>query len=195
MTLDFKPVNLTWMPSKGIPYPDNIEVSVAPLSITERKCLEGATQADYYRKLLKGINIAGGPFKKEDLIFADVQFLDLVRRIYTFETDKKIIIEGYPCMHCHKENVKAKFKFDDIEFGDLPEDAFFRKENKINEETGEAEEKVLRGKIYTFSDGLKAAVYPLTVGDYIDMATRYLSNISEDNLSEQVSILYAAQFS
>ena len=181
------------LPSKGVPYPKNIEILVAPMRIRERRQLEGATQATYYEKLLEGIQINGGMFDKKQLLFADVQFLDLVRRIHSFELDKDIQVKDYRCNHCG-ETCDVSFKFTDIEFEDLPVDIFETVKKGTDNETGEPIELKYPGKLYKFSDGLEVVVSPLTIGDYIDLATRYLSNVSEKNLNSKMAEVYIAQF-
>ena len=184
---EMKPVNTSWLPSKGVAYPDNIEIYVSPLTIRERRLLDGATQAGYYDGLLKGIEIRGGQFDKNNLLYADIQYLDLVRRIHTFELDKKITLINYPCDKCRENNIKLEFMFTDIEFEDMNEEIFGTTEIYTNDETGEKKEVQVPGKIYTFSDGMQVLVSPLTIGEYIDMATIYLSNISESKLNERVA--------
>lgn len=181
------------LPSKGVSYPDNIEILVAPIRIRERRQLEGATQATYYEKLLEGIQISGGMFDKKSLLFADVQFLDLVRRIHSFELDKEIIIKDYMCDKCG-ETTDVTFKFTDIEFEDFPIDIFETVKKGTDNETGEPIEVKYPGKIYKFSDGLEVVASPLTIGDYIKLATKYLSNVSEKNISLKMSEVYIGQF-
>lgn len=182
------------LPSKGVPYPDNIEILVAPVRIRERRQLEGATQATYYEKMLEGIQINGGQFDKKQLLFADVQFLDLVRRIHSFSLDKEIQIKEYRCPHCG-ETSEVSFKFEEIEFRDLPVDIFETVKRGTDDETGEPIEIKYPGKIYKFSDGLEVVVAPLTVGEYIDLATRYMSNVTEKNMINKMADVYIAQFS
>ena len=182
------------LPSRGLAYPDNIEILVAPVRIRERRQLEGATQATYYTKLLDGIQINGGMFDKKMLLLADVQFLDLVRRIHSFELDKHIDVTAYPCPHCGEESTQS-FKFDEIEFEDLPVDIFETVKRGTNDETGEAIEIKYPGKLYKFSDGTEVVASPLTVGDYIEIATKHLSNISEKNMQVRFADVYIAQFS
>ena len=187
-------VNATWLPSKGVPYPENLEIAVSPLSIRERRMLEGATQAEYYRTLLDGITLNGADFRKEDLIFHDVNFLDLVRRIYTFEKDKKITISNYTCPYCGSAETKISFDFVDLEFEDFSEGIFGRNEILKNEE-GEELTRFIPGKAYTFSDGMTVYATPMTVGDYIDMSTRYLSNFNDNRRQEKIADLYVGLFS
>lgn len=60
MNRELHQVPLDILPSKGVPYPQNIEILVAPMRIRERRQLDGATQGTYYEKLLEGIEIHGG---------------------------------------------------------------------------------------------------------------------------------------
>lgn len=194
MMREAHPVNLTWLPSRGVPYPKNIEILVSPITIKERKLLEGASSAQYYKYLLQGIQITGGDFSKNDLIFADVQFLDLVRRIYTFESNKEIYVADYPCMKCGALDIKPKFNCTDIEFEDIKPEVFGSEKTYTDNETKEEFTQFVKGKEYTFNDGMTVVVYPLTVGEYIDMATKYLSNIPDEKVSETVADLYVAEF-
>ena len=182
------------LPSKGVPYPDNIEILVAPVRIRERRQLEGATQATYYEKMLEGIQINGGQFDKKQLLFADVQFLDLVRRIHSFEYDKEIQIKGYTCKHCN-ETCDVSFKFEEIEFEDLDADIFETIKKGTDDETGEAIEIKYPGKLYKFSNGIEVVAAPLTVGEYIHLATKYLSNMTEKNVLNKMADIYVAQYS
>ena len=186
-------VPLDILPSKGVPYPKNIEILVAPIRIRERRQLEGATQATYYEKLLEGIQINGGMFDKKKLLLADVQFLDLVRRIHSFDLDKDIVAKDYTCNHCGEKN-DVEFKFTDIEFEDFPLDIFETVKKGTNDETGETIEIKYPGKVYKFSDGLEVVAAPLTVGEYIQLAIKYLSNISEKNMQNKIADVYIAQF-
>ena len=182
------------LPSKGVPYPKNIEILVAPIRIRERRQLEGATQATYYEKLLEGIQINGGPFDKKQLLFADVQFLDLVRRIHSFSLDKEINIKEYRCPHCGEVS-EVSFKFEEIEFEDFVPDIFETIKKGTDDETGEPIEIKYPGKLYKFSDDLEVVATPLTVGDYIDLAIKYLSNVTEKNMVNKMADVYIAQFS
>lgn len=186
-------VNTTWLPSKGVPYPEDIEIAVTPLSIRERRLLEGSTQAQYYRNLLDGI-VVHGDFDKNDLIFHDVNFLDLVRRIYTFEKDKTITVSGYVCPHCGSDDTKVTFNFTELEFEDFVDGIFGKVETLKNEE-GEESKHLIPGKAYTFSDGMTVYARPMTVGDYIDMSTKYLTNFNENRRQEKLADLYTGLFS
>lgn len=194
---ELRQVNTTWLPSKGKAYEGDFEIYVAPLNIRERKLLDNASQADYYTKLIEGIEIrgvGGHTLNPKDLLLADVQFLDLVRRLYTYELDKEIKVVNYPCHHCGKKNVTTTFMFADLEMKDLPDDIYHTKKTYTDDETGEKKEIDLAGKIYKFSDGMEVLVYPLTVGEYIDMCIQHLSNVEDDKMSEVLADLYVAQF-
>ena len=191
---ELHPVAFDMLPSKGIPYPKDMEILVAPMRIRERRQLEGATQSTYYEKLLEGIQINGAMFDKRNLLFADVQFLDLVRRIHSFSLDKEIEIKNYRCEHCGEET-KVTYKFTDIEFEDLLPDVFETVKKGTDDETGETIEVKYPGKLYKFSDGMEVVVAPLTVGEYISLATKYLSNVTEKNVGQKMADVYVAQFS
>ena len=188
---DWKNINLKWLPSRGIPYPDDIEVYVTPMTIRERRLLDGITNAEYYRRLLDGIDIRGGsPFRKQDLLVADVQFIDLARRIFTYEQDRKLILKDYICTSCGQHNVRVEFSFTDIELEDLPEGIFGTEKKYTDNETGEELIKKIPGKAYTFSDGTTVYAAPMIISEYIDLATKYIANKRDDDDSEA----YIAQF-
>lgn len=173
-------VPLSWLPSKGKDYPETLEIAVAPLTIKERKILEGSSASEYYRKLLEGVMVSGATFRPKDILFCDMQFIDLVRRIFTFEIDKKIKVTEYPCPHCRKRNVEVEFMISDIEFEDLKEGLFGSEKTMIDKETGEEVKTRTIGKSYKFSDDTEVIVRPITTGEFIDMAARYISNIGID---------------
>lgn len=174
------PVNIRWLPSKGIPYPDTMEIMVEPMTIKERKLLDGATTSEYYRRLLDGVHIRGAQFRNRDLLFCDVQFLDLVRRIFTFELDKKLTVTKYPCYHCRTADVETSFSISDLEFESIKEDLFGVVKSYTDNETGEIIETKLPGKPYKFSDGTEVIVTLPTVGDFIEAAARYMTNAVDD---------------
>ena len=68
MTMNFgtmreaHPINLSWLPSRGVPYPQNMEILISPVTIKERRLLEGNSTSQYYRTLLNGITISGVNF-------------------------------------------------------------------------------------------------------------------------------------
>lgn len=200
MTMNFgtmreaHPINLSWLPSRGVPYPQNMEILISPVTIKERRLLEGNSTSQYYRTLLNGITISGVNFRKLDLIYADVQFLDLVRRIYSFEQDKQVYVVGYDCPHCGASDIKPRFNCTDIEFEDLKADVFGKELKLKNEETGEDIVQFIPGKEYKFSDGLTVVASPLTVGEYIDLSTKYLSNIPENKIVEKMADLYIGEY-
>lgn len=173
-------VNITWLPSRGRAYPDTLEIYVTPLTIKENKLLEGASLAEYYRRMLDGVVLKGPAFKPKDLLFCDIQFLDLVRRIFSFEINKEITVVDYPCYHCKTKDIKASFKLTDIEFSELKEELFGTTKSYTDNETGEVTEVTIPGKQYRFTDGTEIVVAPITVGDFIEMAAKYVSNAAED---------------
>ena len=74
------------LPSKGFTYPEDIEIYVKPVTIKEEMSttLErfGVSKSGYYDNLLDNIEVKGG-FDKNKLLFGDIQFIDLVRRMYS----------------------------------------------------------------------------------------------------------------
>ena len=187
-------VNTTWLPSKGVCYPQGIEIAVSPISVAERKAIEGASQATYYKKILDCISVYGD-FDKKNLLFHDVSFLDLVCRLYTFEKDKKINISDYVCPHCGSKEAKMSFDMADLEFEDFKEGIFGEQTTLKNEETGEEVIVTTPGKAYTFSDGMTVYARPMTVGNYIDMSIEYMSNFNEARREEMLADLYTGMFS
>ena len=123
-----------------------------------------------------------------------MQFLDLVRRIHSFSLDKEINIKEYRCPHCGEVS-EVSFKFEEIEFEDFVPDIFETIKKGTDDETGEPIEIKYPGKLYKFSDGLEVVATPLTVGDYIDLAIKYLSNVTEKNMVNKMADVYIAQFS
>lgn len=194
--IETHPVNITWLPSKGRAYPDTMEIMVEPMTIKERKLLEGATPSEYYRRLLDGVHLRGAQFRPKDLLFCDVQFLDLVRRIFTFELDKKLQVVNYPCYHCRTRDVEVSFKIEDLEFEDIKKDLFGTTKSYTDNETGEITEVKIPGKPYKFSDGTEVIVSPITVGDFIDMAAKYIANATEDEniQNRQLTDAYIGSF-
>jgi len=157
-------VPLDSLPSRGIPYPEDISLFVKPLKIKDQIDMEryGITDAEYFRILLEGINIEGN-FKKEDLIHFDVQFLDLARRLFSFDTDEAIIIKDLKCSNpdCGA-SFDYSFKIQDIEFEDLDKE-IFGKHVKLGEGT---------------DDELELVISPLTVSEYMKMS-RALKNYKD----------------
>ena len=150
-------VNLSFLPSKGKVYPKDIEIYVEPVSMKEEFSMArtGLTKAEYYENILKNIEIKG-IFDKDNLLYGDLQMIDLVRRLYTFEEDEKIVIEGQLCGFC-KKDVKPSFLQRDITFTDLDEDIF--------------------GKEFTFTDGLTITVSPIEARPFINLCRKHLSNL------------------
>ena len=91
-------VRLTDLPSRGVTYPDDMELYVKPLSIREQMEMDryGISQAEYYQILLDGITIRGN-YNVNKLWFHDVQFMDIIRRLFTFDTEEEIVVSDYPC--------------------------------------------------------------------------------------------------
>lgn len=154
--MDGQLVRVDQLPSKGKVYPEDIEIYVKPLTIKEQMDMSrfGVSEAEYFKILLDGISTRG-TFPKNQLLFHDVQFLDLVRRLYTFDVDQEIKATGIVCDSCGHE-FDGTFKFNELEFTDFPEDAFDQE--------------------YTFSDGLTVKVAPITIKEFIDAGRKYFSS-------------------
>lgn len=153
--MDGQLVRVDQLPSKGKVYPEDIEIYVKPLTIKEQMDMSryGVSEAEYFKILLDGISVRGG-FPKNKLLFHDVQFLDLVRRLYTFDVDQEIGFKGVVCECGNTFN--GSFHFNELEFTDFPEDAF--------------------DQSYTFSDGLEVKVEPITIKDFINAGRKYFSS-------------------
>ena len=153
--MDGQFVSVDSLPSKGQAYPDGIEIYVKPLTIKEQMEMDryGVTESEYFRILLNGISIHGD-FPKNDLFFHDVQFLDLVRRLYTFDIEEEIQIDAI-CQDCMEE-FKGTFHFHELHFSDFEKDAFEQE--------------------YTFSDGLTICVSPIRIKDFINAGRKYFSS-------------------
>lgn len=156
--MDGQIVEFKYLPSKGYAYPDDIEIYVKPISIQEQIDMDryGITTAEYFQIILDGITIKGN-FDKNNLLQADVQFMDIVRRLYSFDTKERIGIKGVECMYrdCNC-TFDYEFSIDELEFTDFNKDIF--------------------GKEFTFGKGtdreLTVTVSPLTIKEFISMSKR-----------------------
>lgn len=151
-------VKLENLPSKGRIYPDDLEVFVKPLTIKEQMDMSrfGVTESEYFRTLLQGIaTISESDFPKKNLLLHDVQFLDLVRRLFTFDIEQEIQIPHIICAECGRE-FNGKFMFNELEFTDFTDDSF-------NQE-------------YEFSDGLVIKAEPITIGRFMEAGRKYFSS-------------------
>lgn len=159
ITVDGQRIDLLQLPSRGYNYPKDIEIYIKPLSIKEQIDMEryGISDAEYFQTILNGITIHGD-FNKRNLLHSDVQFIDIVRRLYSFDTKDKIRIDDCKCIYpdCgHK--FSYEFTMDQIEFSDFNEDIF--------------------GKHFIFGEGtdeeLEVVVSPITVSEYINMSREF----------------------
>ncbi len=157
--MDGQLVLLKDLPSRGYGYPQDIEIYVKPLSIKEQIDMEryGISDAEYFKMVLDGITIRGN-FNKNNLLHSDVQFMDIVRRLYSFDTKEEITIKGCKCNYrdCEHE-FDYKFRISDIEFTDFNEDIF--------------------NKHFIFGEGtdeeLEVVVYPLSISEYMSMSREF----------------------
>ena len=160
--MDGQLVDLCQLPSKGFGYPKDIEIYVKPLSIREQIDMEryGISEAEYFRTILNGITIQGN-FNKNNLLHSDVQFLDIARRLFSFDTKEKVKIEDCTCIYpdCG-EKFTYEFNVSDICFSDFKKDIF--------------------GKHFIFGkdtdDELEVVVSPVTVSEYINMSRLFRNN-------------------
>ena len=167
--MDGQRVDFHNLPSQGVTYPDDIEIYVKPLSVKEQIDMEryGISDAEYFQVILDGITIRGN-FNKNNLLHSDVQFMDIVRRLYTFDTDDAITIKEYECPFRDCEGkIDYSFKINDIEFTDFSED-IFGKEFILREGT---------------EDEVTVTVSPLTSAEYIRMSKQFKKPSKKDALS------------
>ena len=163
--MDGQLVELAQLPSRGYSYPDDIEIYVKPLSVQEQIDMEryGISDAEYFRIILQGITIHGN-FNKNDLLHSDVQFMDVVRRLFSFDTKDKIRIDDCKCIYpdCG-HTFSYEFTFDQLEFTDFNKDIF--------------------GKHFTFAEGtddeLEVVVSPITVSEYMTMSKQARNNTNK----------------
>ena len=165
--MDGQRIDLWQLPSKGYSYPQDIEVYIKPLTIKEQIDMEryGISDAEYFNMILNGITIHGD-FNKRNLLHSDVQFIDIVRRLFSFDTRDKIRMEGCKCMYpdCgHTFNYE--FTMDEITFTDFEKDIF--------------------GKHFIFGEGtddeLEVVVSPITVSEYIKMSKEFRNHANKQN--------------
>ena len=92
--MDGQLVEFKNLPSQGYGYPEDIEIYVKPLTIKEQIDMDryGISQAEYFQIILDGISVHGN-FNKNNLLNADVQFIDIVRSLYSFDTKDQIITD------------------------------------------------------------------------------------------------------
>ena len=167
--MDGQRVDFEFLPSKGLVYPEDIEIYVKPLSVKEQIDMEryGISDAEYFQIILDGITIRGA-FNKNDLLHSDVQFMDIVRRLYTFDTNDSITIKDYECPYGDCEGkIDYSFKIDEIEFTDFNED-IFNKEFVLREGT---------------EDEVTVVVSPLTSAEYIRMSRQMKKPSKKEALS------------
>ena len=171
--MDGQRVDFDMLPSKGVKYPSDIEIYVAPLSIKEQIDMEryGISDAEYFQMILNGITIHGS-FNKNYLLHSDVQFMDILRRLYTFDTTDEITIKDYECPYSGCDGkIDYNFKISDIEFTDFNED-IFDKEFVLREGT---------------DDETIVTVSPLTAFEYIKMSRQFHNTSKKDALSTMYS--------
>ena len=157
--MDGQLVSIVDLPSRGYGYPDDIEIYVKPLSIKEQIDMEryGISDAEYFKMVLDGITVRGN-FDKNSLLHSDVQFLDIMRRLLSFDLNEEVTIEGCRCNYrdCEHE-FNYSFKIRDLEFTDFDKDIF--------------------NKHFVFGEGtkdeLEVVVYPLSVSEYIKMSREF----------------------
>lgn len=176
--IEGKQINLDTLPSRGVTYPEDIEIYVKPMTLKEEISSSaerfGVSKAGYYDSLLNSIVIKGN-FNKRHLLLGDVQMLDLIRRLYTFELEEPIYAKGYVCPHCGEVS-DIKFNLHELNFTDFGKEIF--------------------GKEFIFSDGMTVSVSPITIDKFIKICKKFLSNTKVINgipdVSSFVPAFYAA---
>jgi ribosomal protein S27E len=177
-----KQINLSDLPSKGLTYGElNFEIFVRPMTAKEEMATHlerfGVTKASYYDNLLDNI-IVNGDFNKKTLLFGDIQYIDLIRRLFTFELDELIYIKDITCESCgkileisfmHANDGKCKHY---VEFEDYKEECF--------------------NKTYIFSDGVEVTITPVTMDRFIKISRKYLSNAKNEESSNDYLFGYLA---
>ena len=165
--MDGQRIDLLDLPSRGYGYPKDIEIYIKPLSIKEQIDMErfGISDAEYFNMILNGVTIHGN-FNKRNLLHSDVQFIDVVRRLFSFDVKDKIRIDGCTCIYAdcgHK--FSYEFTVDQIEFSEFKEDIF--------------------NKHFIFGEGtdeeLEVVVSPVTVDEYIKMSKEFRNHPDKKN--------------
>lgn len=165
--MDGQRIDLLQLPSKGYSYPKDIEIYIKPLSVKEQIDMEryGISDAEYFRIVLNGITIHGD-FNKNHLLHSDVQFMDLVRRLFSFDTRDKIRIEDCTCIYPDCEHkFTYEFTMDQLTFTDFKK-SIFGKHFKFQEGT---------------EDELEVVVSPITVEEYIKMSKEFRNHPDKRN--------------
>ena len=172
--MDGQLVEFKNLPSQGVAYPDDIEIYVKPLTVREQIDMEryGISQAEYFNTILNGVTVKGN-FDKNKLLHADVQFMDIVRRLFSFDPKDVIIMKDEKCPFC---NYKFDYEFtmDQIEFTDF-DPTIFGKHFKFKEGTDEE---------------LEVVVYPLTIAESISMSKRVKNYSDKKNALSSIFLEY-----
>ena len=166
--MDGQRVDLLQLPSKGYSYPKDIEIYIKPLSVKEQIDMEryGISDAEYFNMILNGITIHGD-FNKRDLLHSDVQFIDVVRRLFSFDTKDTIRIDDCKCVYPDCEHkFSYEFTMDQLDFTEFKKDIF--------------------GKHFIFNEGnedeLEVVVSPITVSEYMKMSKEFRNHSDKKNL-------------
>lgn len=174
-------IDFSKLPSRGRCYPSNCEIYITPLNVRQQMEMDkyGVTTAEYYNTCLQGVTLQNASFPKDKILFADLQYIDLMRRLFTFDTQQEVKVSNLVCWGvdegtCTEDNLTYSFKVSDIQFEELSEDLFEEVPIGTADETGLV--PTVQGKKYTFSDGLEIVVAPLTAKEFIDMSVKYVTN-------------------
>lgn len=172
--MDGQLVEFKSLPSQGVIYPKDVEIYVKPLTLREQIDMEryGISQAEYFNTLLNGVTVKGS-MDKSRLLHADVQFLDVVRRLVSYDTKDTIIMKDETCRFCgHKFDYE--FKMSQIEFSDFNPDIF--------------------GKHFKFGEGtedeLEIVVSPLTISEFISMSKEIRNYSDKKNALSSIFLEY-----
>ncbi len=174
--IEGKSISVLDLPSKGYGYDTkDFEIFVKPLTLKEEMATSlermGTTKSSYYENLLDSIEIKGN-FDKRNLFYIDVQYIDLGRRLFSFELDEEIkVAEAYKCSFC-KSTLDFSFKYEELIFSDLEEGNI--------------------GKELTFSDGLTIKIKPVSMKMFLKVVREHLTNANPDKEIQNLSnFIYA----
>jgi len=163
-------VALQDLPSQGATYPKDIEISLKPLTVKEELALERYAQSNsgYYRTLLQNVLISGN-FSTQDLLFVDVQFLDLLRKLISFDITEEIKIGDVVCPNCSKL-FDVIFELKEMKFSKIKEESI--------------------GKQFTFTDGMVVQISPVSMRTLLRVMTEYLTNNKSEDAGSEFLLAY-----
>lgn len=170
-------ITLSDLPSKGLPYPDDLKISYRTYTWGDVQQVSTSIRNsyhDYLRFALLGVKaISSSPFSVLDLTLSDAIYICMLRKINSMG-GLKIELE-FPCQNPKCEHtIKKVFTQNDIEFLDIKASALPASVTLSNEKT------------YTFM--------PLTVGKFFDLIEGKLivaNKKKEELLKDKIALLSA----